>query len=102
MFNPNFSTASTDYMTFLDGGSRVPYHQDNVKYYPMPYNKIEELEFENKIYIHAHSGYYVSIVTSQWVRKITSQDYKYVKAQIDELSKDKKLINKSQLTMDFS
>ncbi len=92
------STANRDYLTFLDGGSKVPYHQDNTKYIPTPYNIIESIDFENKKYINASSGYYVGTRLSNFVRSITAQDYKYVKAQVQP----DKIISKAQLVMEFS
>lgn len=101
MFSPRFSQANKDYLTFLDGGSKVPYYQDGAKYFPKPYNVIEELELDNKFYTHSRSGYSVGTRMSNFVRSITAQDFRWVKEQLDNKSISKQVINKTQLIMDF-
>ena len=91
----------SDYDSFLDGGSKVPFNIKDGVYFPTPLNIIETLEFDNKLYYKAHSGYSVGIRLSDFVRSITAQDYKYVKSELALLASSKLLLNKTQLVMDF-
>jgi len=100
---------SKDYISFLDGGSKVPYLVKEGTYFPIPANIFEVLEFENKQYMKTGKGYCVGIRLNNLVRSITAQDYRYVKSQIEiqkllseqEQKKGDSFINKVQFIMDF-
>lgn len=100
----NYSRSYQDYLSFLDGGSKVPYHVDNVPYFTKPYNIDEEIELDNKIYMRSSNRYFVGIITSQLVRQIFASDFKLVESEISKnklLNDDEKLVKKVQLKMDF-
>ena len=96
-----FNHRDKDTQSFMDGGSRVPYSVSEGRFFPMPYNIVEQLEFDNKLYIKTPSGYYVGIRLSTMVRSITAQDYRYIESELKKLEVTEPLVNKTQLLMDF-
>jgi hypothetical protein len=96
-----FNSYDKDFKSFMDGGSKVPFSAESGKYFPTPYNIIEQLEFDNKLYIKTPSGYCVGTRLSTMVRSITAQDYRYVQKQLQSAKQAKQLLNKTQLVMEF-
>ncbi|MFT7004263.1 MAG: putative HTH transcriptional regulator [Sulfurimonas sp.] len=96
------SRADKDYLTFIDGGSLVPYYYREAKYSRKPNVKIiESISLDMKTYCQTQSNtYYVSVVTESLVRYITAQDFLRVR---DEFKKREAQSNvsKLQLVMDF-
>ncbi len=101
MLLKNFSRAEQDYIIFMDSGSSVPYHMEDVPYYPIPVIKLETLEYEDKLYIKSNSFYCVGTRLHSFVRKISAQDYRKIKSEIEAKKKSNSIVGK-QLVMDFS
>ena len=77
--------AQQDFITFVDGDSAVLYHETNASYFPKPTDEvtIESFELENKTFVKSMLGYYVSIITNDFVRNIKADDYYRVKKKFD-------------------
>jgi len=90
-----------DFLSFLDGGSKVPFQVKEGRYIPTPRNIIETIEYDNKLYYNCSSGYFVGCRLSSYVRSITAQDYRYIINEYETLEESKILVNKTQLIMDF-
>ena len=68
-----------DFIAFVDSGAKVPYFMDNCTYVPRPYNIDEVFNYEQKTFYKSSHKYYVGVPFSDFVREITSQDYKMMK-----------------------
>jgi len=100
-FSLNHSKSNRDYISFLDGGSKVPYYQDEAKYFPIPKNIEKILNYDNKIYYKKSHSYYVGIVLSDFVRLITAQDFHYIENEIKKIKEQKKQDKKIQLAFNI-
>ncbi len=94
--------ADKDFLSFVDGGSIVPYYVSDALYSRKPNVQIvESISLDYKTYCQTRSNrYFVSVPVDSLIRYITAQDYLRVK----DLVKKKELQNntsKLQLIMDF-
>jgi len=95
------SQAYRDYLIFLDGGSKVPYHVVGCDYYMMPVNILEQLELDNKLYIKTNNKkYFVGNRTTKFVRSISASEYKLIQNEVNKI-KHNRLVTKVQLIMEF-
>lgn len=85
-----------DYIQFVDGGSRVPFHISDGKYVPTKSISFKNdlVDFENKVYFKDKShNYYVTTRQTNNSRVISAGEYKYV---IDEINKQSEKFKKEQ------
>lgn len=90
----------SDFINFVDGGSKVKYFVDGGVYRPLPLNIDEKFEFDFKQYYKSSDGCFVGIASYGFVRKIFISDYKKMKSlYLESLEIEKKIKERVQLTL---
>jgi len=90
----------SDFVAFVDDGSLVPYFAKNVKYRQKPNVISAKFTYDFKDYYKSYNDYYVGVSFSQFVRKITAQDFNMMRELYEK--KEKLSLNiHTQLVFDF-
>ena len=89
-----------DYVLFVDGNSKVPYHMEGAFYSYKPNIYTELFIFEMKEYYHSYNKYYVGIGASKFVRPISASEFNMVKVLYKTLC-DSKISKKVQLSFEL-
>lgn len=90
----------SDYISFVDGNSKVPYFVDGAIYVPKPKAFSEMFVFEMKEYYHSYNKYFVGIGSSKFVRSISANEFILVKGLHDSFH-EFNVPKKVQLLFDF-
>jgi hypothetical protein len=67
-----------DFVNFVDGGSYVPYFQDNCKYSYLPNIISSKFDYEFKTYYKSCNKYFVGVPFSKFVREIRASDFHHM------------------------
>ena len=90
----------SDFVTFVDGGSRVKYFVDGGKYVPKPLNIIDFFEFDFKQYYKTSSDCFIGISCQKFVRKIRVKDFNDMKSlYLESLNKVEKTKERAYPTL---
>lgn len=90
----------SDFVAFVDGGSKVKYFDDSATYFPKPQTIIKQFEYEFKIYYKTPHRYFVGIACNQFVKEIHAKEFNMML----ELAEKREISNIKtglQLSFDF-
>ncbi|MDO8454091.1 MAG: hypothetical protein Q7S59_05925 [Sulfurimonas sp.] len=90
----------SDFVAFVDSGSKVKYFDDSAKYYPLPQMITKQFEYEFKIYYKCSHRYYVGVSFNKYVREIHAKEFNMV-LELAEKREISNIKTNLQLSFDF-